>query len=115
MAIISQFIKQKSVKWFEVNATDADLVGLEAILEGSVTKFNLKSTGGSVSAYPLALNRKKFSGGDKTTKVSCSFTIPHAKETAFTPDFEAVVVGAFDASFDSAVASDYMNLLYDRN
>ena len=91
------------------------MTDLLTLLEGEVSNFDLKSTGGSVSAYPTELNRKKFSCGDRTTKVSCSFTIPHAKVTAFTPDFEAVVVGAFDASFDSAIKADYSNLLYDRN
>jgi len=115
MAIYSQTIKGKSVKFSEIIATDADLTDLEGLLEGKVTKFDLKSTGGSVSAYPAVINRKKFSCGDKGTSVSCSFTVPHCKATAYTPDFEAVVIGAFDASFDSSVKSDYTNLLYDRN
>ena len=115
MAIYSQTIKGKSVKFSEIDATEADLTDLEALLEGEVTKFDLKSSGGSSSPYPASLNRKKFSCGDKDTSVSCSFTVPHCKETAYTPDFEAVVIGAFDASPQSSVKADYMNLLYDRN
>jgi len=115
MAVISQKVKGKTVKFFQVDATSADLVDLEALLEGEVSKFESKSTGGSATAYPAQLNRKKFSCGDKTTHVSCSFTIPHVKATVYTPDIEAVVVGAFDASFDSSVKADYTNLLYDRN
>lgn len=115
MAILKQTIKDKSVGFLEIDATAADLSALEVILEGEVTKFDLKSSGGAVAPYPAAINRKKFSCGDRDTHVSCSFTVPHCKLTAFTPDFEAVVIGSFDASFDSAVKSDYMNLLYDRN
>lgn len=115
MAIYRQIIKGKNSNTLEVDATDADLADLEALLEGEVQKFDLKSSGGSTAPYPSTLNCKRFSCGDHTTKVSCSFNIPHAKPSAYTPDFEAVVVGAFDASFNSTVACDYMNLLYDRN
>ena len=111
MAILAQTVKQKSVKWFQIDASTADLVALE----GEVTKYDEKSSGGTASAYPATLNRKKFSCGDKDTHVSCSFTIPHVKETAYISDIEAVVIGAFDASFDSSVTADYTNLLYDRS
>lgn len=115
MPIIKQVIKGRQVNSLDVTATTADTTALLALLEGTITVFDEKSSGGSASAYPLVLNRKRFSCGDKTTNVSCSFNVPHLKPTAYTPDLEAVVIGAFDASFDSSVKSDYMNLLYDRN
>ena len=113
--IIKQTIKGRSVGYMNIDISDADATDLTAILEGEVSVFDEKSTNGTSSAYPTELNRKKFSCGDKSSKTSCSFTVPHAKPTAYTPDFEAVVVGAFDASFESDVKADYMNLLYDRN
>lgn len=113
--IIKQVIKGKTVIFSEIEASNADITELQTLLEGEVSTFDKKSEGGSVSPYPATLNRKRFSCGDRTTKISCSFTVPHAKATAYTPDFEAVVVGAFDASYDSAVKADYSNLLYDRN
>lgn len=115
MPIIHQRVKGKTVKYLDIQASSADLTELNSILEGEITTFDLKSSGGSATVTPATLNRKKFSCGDKDTHVSCSFTVPHVKATAFTPDLEAVVIGAFDASFDSAVKADYMNLLYDRN
>ncbi len=115
MPIIKHSIKGKNVKTLEVTASTADLVDLNAILEGEITTFDLKSEGGAVATTPTVENRKKFSCGDRDSKVSCSFNIHHAKVTAYTPDFEAVVIGVFDASFDSSVKCDYMNLLYDRN
>lgn len=115
MPIIKQVIKGRQVGSLDITASTADITALLALLEGTVTVFDEKSTGGSVATYPAELNQKRFSCGDRTTKVSTSFKIPHAKATAFTPDFEAVVIGAFDASPESSVKCDYMNLLYDRN
>ena len=115
MPIIHQRVKGKTVKYLDVQATNADLAELNSLLEGEVTTFDLKSSGGVATATPTSLNRKKFSCGDRDTHVSCSFTVPHIKDTAFTPDIEAVVIGAFDASYESSVKCDYMNLLYDRN
>jgi len=113
--IIKQTIKGRNVGYMKIDISDADSTDLIALLEGEVSVFDEKSTGGSSSAYPIALNRKKFSCGDRGTKTSCSFTVPHCKTTAYTPDFETVVIGAFDANFEGSVKSDYMNLLYDRN
>lgn len=115
MPIIKQKVKGKSVGYLDVTATEADLADLGVLLEGEVTIFDEKASGGSVSPYPLELNRKKFSCGDRDTGVSTSFTVPHCRVTAYKPDFKAVVVGAFDAHPDSVVKCDYMNLLYDRN
>lgn len=115
MAYIKQSIKGKSVAHITVDATTADLAGLQAILEGEVLTYDLKASGGSVAVYPATLNKKKMSCGDRTTKISCSFTIPHAKSTARISQIEAVVIGAFDASYDVNTKADYANLLYDRN
>ena len=115
MAYIKQVIKGKSVASLTVEATAGDLSSLTALLEGQVTTFDEKASGGSVAVYPLALNRKKMSCGDKTTKVSCSFTIPHAKAAARISQIESVVIGAFDASYDVTTKASYANLLYDKN
>lgn len=115
MPVIKQVIKGRQVNSLDIDASTADMAGLLPLLEGTVTVFEEKSHGGTAAPYPAALNQKRFSCGDRTTKVSTSFKIPHAKTTAFTPDFEAVVIGAFDASPESSVKCDYMNLLYDRN
>lgn len=115
MAIIKQVVKGSTVKTLDVDASNADLTELIAILAGEVQTFELKSEGGSTATTPSALNRKRYSCGDKSSNISCSFTVPHAKLTANTPEFEAVVIGAFDASYDSSTKCDYMNLFYDRN
>lgn len=115
MPIIKQVIKGKSVGYLDVTATDADLLDLEALLEGEVTKYDEKASGGTVSPYPANLNRVKLSCGNKDAGISTSSTLPHVKETAYKPDFKAVVVGAFDANPTSSLKADYMNLLYNRN
>lgn len=115
MPVIKQKIKGRTVNTLVTEATTGDLTDLMALLEGEVTDYDLKSSGGAVAPYPLALNTKKFSCGNKTSKISCAFSVKHLKPTAFINDIEAVVVGAFDASYDSTVKADYTNLLYDRN
>jgi len=115
MAIIKQVIHGKTVKVINIDATLSDLTELQSILEGEVTLFGLASKGGNVAPLPAVLNRKKFSCGNRAAKISCSFSVPHVKPTAFTPNFEAVVIGAFDANYEVSNKADYMNLLYDRN
>lgn len=115
MAYITQKIKGKTVKYLNVEATEGDLTDLKAILAGEVSSFDQKSTGGSVAPYPLTLNRKKFSCGNKTNKLSCTFTIPHVKANVYTPTLEGVVINAFDASFDSTIKATHTSLLYDKN
>ena len=115
MPKINQKIKGKTVKYIDVEASTADLTELNALLEGEIVTFDLKSEGGAVAPYPTSLNRKKFSCGDRDSSVSCSFTVPHCKETAYITDFESAVIGNFDASYESSVTADYTNLLYDRN
>ena len=115
MAYIKQTIKGKSVASLTIEATAGDLLALTGLLEGQITTYDEKANGGSVAVYPVELNRKKMSCGDKTTKVSCSFTIPHAKSTARISQIEAVVIGAFDASYDVSTKASYANLLYDKN
>jgi hypothetical protein len=115
MPIIRQTIKGRTVKSLDVEATAADLTALQALLAGEVSVFDLQSTGGSTAPYPTDLNRKRFSCGSKLHKISCSFNIQHMKPTAHIADVEAVVVGAFDASYDSSIKATYTNLLYDKN
>lgn len=115
MPVLKQKIHGKNVNTLETEATTGDLTDLLALMEGEVTQYDLKGTGGSHAEYPLTLNAKKLSCGNKSAKVSCAFNIKHLKPTAFINDIEAVVVGAFDASFDSSIKADYANLLYDRN
>lgn len=115
MPVLKQKIHGRSASTLEVDATTADLAPLLALLEGEVTEYELKSSGGAVAPYPAMLNSKKFSCGNKTQKISCSFSIKHLKPTAFITDVEAVVVGAFDANYESTIKADYANLLYDRN
>lgn len=115
MPIIRQTIKGRTVRSLDVEATAADLTALQALLAGEISVFDLQSTGGSSSPYPADLNRKRFSCGSKLHKLSCSFNVPHVKPTAHIGDIKAVVVGAFDASYDSSIKATYTNLLYDKN
>ncbi|MCX6051300.1 MAG: hypothetical protein NTZ60_02195 [Campylobacterales bacterium] len=114
--IIAQKANGKSIKWFQLDATAGDVADLQALLEGEVTLFNEESRNGTAgSVTPTDFNRKKFSVGKHGAGLSCSVTVPHVKLTAKINNIEAVVIGAFDATFEVATACDYMNYLYDRN
>lgn len=115
MAIVKQVIKGRTVRTLEVDASEANIADLVSILAGEVSLFELKSEGGSTSPLPATMNRKRFSCGNRTQKISCSFNVPHVKNSAYINDFETAVIGNFDADYESSIKADYCNLLYDRN
>jgi len=115
MSYVKQIVKGRTVRTLDVVASADDLTALTDLMDGQVDVYDEKSSGGTDIATPAELNRKRFSCGDKSQNLSCSFTVPHVKAGANKSDFKAVVVGKFDANYDSTTKSTYMNLLYDRN
>jgi len=115
MSYIKQIVKGKTVKTLNVTASADDLTALTDLMDGQIETYDEKSSGGSDIATPAQLNRKRFSCGDRSQNLSCSFTVPHVKAGANKSDFKAVVVGKFDANYQSTTKATYMNLLYDRN
>lgn len=116
MSYIKQVILGKTVKVVDVVATAGDLTALTDLMDGEIQTFDVKSSGGvALATTPSVLNQKRFSCGDRDQNLSCSFKVPHAKATAGKSDFKAVVVGFFDANYETASKATYMNLLYDRN
>lgn len=89
-------------------------VNLKPLLAGLVEEFTLKAQGGTPAPAPQSLNRKRIAVGDSTQKISCSFTVPHLKETALYTDIEGAILGKFDAHYDQSVKCDYVNLIYDK-
>ncbi len=87
---------------------------LAPLLAGLVEQFDLKTSGGSPAPMPAVLNRKRIAVGDSTQKISCSFTVPHIKETAKYTDIELAVKGKFDAHYDQTVKCDYVSIVYDK-
>jgi len=115
MAYIKQVIKGKTVRTLDVEASADDTTSLTDLMDGQVEVYDVKSSGGTAVDTPAELNRKKFSCGDRDEHLSCSFTVPHVKAGKNKADFKTVVVGAFDANYDTTTKCSYMNLLYDRN
>ena len=87
---------------------------LTPLLAGFVEVFNLKASGGKASPHPAELNRKRIAVGNKDQKISCSFSVPHMKETATYTDIEGAILGKFDAHYDQNVKCDYVSLVYDK-
>ena len=116
MSYIKQIVKGRTVKVLDVVASAGDLTALTDLMDGEIHTFDVKSSGGTALAVtPTELNQKRFSCGDRDQNLSCSFKVPHVKATAGKSDFKAVVVGAFDANYETSSKCTYMNLLYDRN
>lgn len=84
------------------------------LLAGRCEVYDLKFSGGSYSPHPAVLNRKRIAVGNKSHKVSCSFSVPHMKPTASYVDIEGALLGKFDAHYDVDFKCDYVNLIYDK-
>lgn len=84
------------------------------LLAGFVEQYDLKASGGSPAPMPAKLNTRRLAVGNKDQKVSCSFTVPHIKETAKFPDIESALLGKFDAHYDQAIKCDYVSMVYDK-
>ena len=115
MSYIKQVINGRTVKTLDVVAGADDLTALTDLMDGQVETYDEKSSGGTDVSTPAQLNRKRYSCGDKSQNLSCSFTVPHVKAGVVKSDVKALVVGAFDANYNSTTKATYMNLLYDRN
>ena len=116
MSYIKQNVKGRTVKTIDVVASAGDLTALTDLMDGEIETYDVKSSGGTALAVtPTEFNKKKFSCGDRDQQLSCSFSVGHVKATAGKSDFKAVVVGAFDANYESSTKATYMNLLYDKN
>lgn len=116
--MIKQRIGGKNVNTVNVVASEADLAGLSAILEGELTTYELKAEGGTATAVPAQMNGKKFSVGKRYLSGqtrSASVYIPHVKVSKTFSDLTTAVIGQFDEDFEGAAKCEYANLIYDRS
>jgi len=115
MSYIKQIVKGKTFKTLDVLASADEITTLKELMDGQVEEYDVKTSGGSDITTPAQLNRKRFSCGDKSQNLSCSFIVPHVKAGTSKNDLKSFVIGAFDASYISTTKATYLNLLYDRN
>jgi len=113
MPIINQVIKGRSVNRVTIEATDADLTDVLALLEGEITQYKEEGTAGTAGVvHPSTYNTMKLSL--KKDKFSCSFTIRHCKPTVGMKDLISASIGKLDAGWDDvALKADKLNKFYD--
>jgi hypothetical protein len=118
MALVVQRIGARSLpKIFFVD--DSVLTSFLSLLAGQVEVYSLKHSGGTaISTVPNPLNRVRISVrtvNSDGSMVSCSFTVPHVKETVDYDTLIGLIKGKFDAYWsDSAPKADDVAIIYDR-
>ena len=92
--------------------------GLLGIMEGRIEIFDFKAQGGTAtSTTPPALNTVRISVRkvmDDGSMVSCSFRVPHIKETVDYSTLDGLIRGKFNAHWNSETKCDDMAVLYDK-
>ncbi|MBN1839495.1 MAG: hypothetical protein JW802_05565 [Campylobacterales bacterium] len=112
--MLKQIIGGRTVKTVHAEMSEADLTALTPLLEGKIETYEKKFEGGTATTVPAVMNYIRFSVGKKVSKnvsISGSVTVPHIKSGKSFSDCKALVVGAFDSSFDSDVKCEYSNLI----
>ncbi|GEM_PF-5757171 len=109
--LLLQTVGGKSGGLLTVDSSAGDLAALTGLMEGKYEQYDQKASGGTATAMPATLNRKKFSCGKKSDNYRCSFIIPHLKTTQNSNDVVAAVKAGFDANFDVTTKADYCNVL----
>jgi hypothetical protein len=118
MALVVQRIGARTLpKIFEVD--DAVLKTFLPLLSGQVEVFTLKASGGkAISVTPSPLNRVRISVRSRASDgaiISCSFTVPHIKETVDYQTLVNLIKGKFDAYWiDKAPKADDVAIIYDK-
>jgi len=117
MKIIAQRISARSLpKIMEVD--DGVVDALSKLMVGLVEIFDLKASGGkAITQTPEPLNRVRISvrAFDKNgTVVACSFSVPHVKPDLPYKDLQALVLGKFNAYWDSNLKASDASVIYDK-
>jgi hypothetical protein len=117
MKLISQRISARTLpKIMEVD--DGVVDALSKLMVGLVEIFDLKASGGKeMSQTPEPLNQVRMSvrtfDKDGST-IGCAFRIPHVNPALAYKDLENLVVGKFDAYWNSDLKASDVSIIYDK-
>ena len=103
----------------KINEVPSEVVeGLLGIMEGRIEIFDFKAQGGTAtSTTPPALNTVRISVRkvmEDGSMVSCSFRVPHVKETVDYNDLDGLIRGKFNAHWNSETKCDDVAIVYDK-
>jgi len=117
MALLRQYINGKWVKTLNIQAGADEISALKDLSAGIIQEWDSKVQGGKKAELPATLNTRSFRVGSKTNGNyrSCSFKVSHLEPTKQLVDVSNVVIGKFDAHFDSEEKADYCNAGYDKS
>ncbi|MCX6073352.1 MAG: hypothetical protein NTY39_03455 [Campylobacterales bacterium] len=110
MARIAQRVRKNS-RVSNVVINDADLVIVQGLMEGIVTVYDEKSSGGTDVPTPSTLRQIKLGVNRKFDHLSCTVTIKHMKSSKHLADIFADKA-TFDANFTSALPATGIRAIY---
>lgn len=111
MSLIRQSVRG-NFRQNDVVMSAGDLLTFQSLLEGKVTVFDEKSSGGTDIATPALLRSVRLGVNRKLDKLSCTVNIKHMKPAKHLTDLFAEKV-LFDADFESALAATGMRCIYE--
>ncbi|MCK9373456.1 MAG: hypothetical protein M0P91_09670 [Sulfuricurvum sp.] len=90
----------------------AALATLETLMEGVISTFTEKSSGGvDIATAPATMRGMKFGVGRKADKLSCTVSFKHIKPTKHSTDV-FTHMALFDADWKSALPATHINQIY---
>lgn len=102
---------RKNYRSNDVVMSAGDAVIFTTLLEGIVTVFDEKSTGGTDVLTPANLRAMKFGVSRRADSLSCTVSLKHIKATKHEIDvFNHVAL--FDADYKSALTATKINMIY---
>ena len=115
--MFKQKVNGRFINTCYVEGTAGDVSALTALAEGKIEVYEEKFSGGTSAPLPTKMNYISFSVSKKKgvrTYLTASVRVPHIKATKSNEDVEAVVVGAFDAAYNSNEKCETCNLIGSR-
>jgi len=112
MALLRQIINGQRVNTINVDASADDLNALKSLLEGKVEEWEKKAEGRTAASKPAIPNLMRFAcGKNGKPRYSCAFTLRHVDLAKDEQDVKSLVIGAFDASWETAEKAEYCHLI----
>lgn len=110
MPLIRQEVK-KNFRSNDVVMSAFDLTALETLMEGKISIFDLKESGGTDVPTPSVLRGMKFGISRSADSLSCTVTLKHIKPSKHANDVFAHKA-LFNADYQSALTATKMNMIY---
>lgn len=96
----------------DIEATTADISALTELMEGEISIFEDKGSGGTdIAETPVANTRVKLAVNRREDKLGCTVHLNYIKPTKNEDDLYALK-NLFDADYDSTLKATGMRIIY---